>query len=89
MDNNPGLALTNINTQIVFSPVSVDMTLSIGRTEDPVNGEYYILFPGLGAVSPALLTSNSLSSPNGYFSAYQTPSSGGSGSREMNTLANV
>ena len=86
LENNPGTSLPNTNYYYGSAPVTVDLTLTIGLTVDPVYGTYYFLFPGIGPVSPAVITSNTVSSPHGSFYADST---GSASSLEMSTLNNV
>jgi hypothetical protein len=77
---NPGKTLTSFSsTPSTPYPVDVSLQFGFSRSQDPNWGEIYGASVSFNSVNPAPTTTNSVHSPNDYFSTEQYPG-GGSGS---------
>ena len=74
---NPGATLAGATTNAPY-PVDVNLQFSFIRSQDPNLGEIYGASVSFNSVNPAPTTTNSVHSPNDYFSTEQYPG-GGSG----------
>jgi hypothetical protein len=74
---NPGATVTSSSS--IPYPVDVNLQFSFIRSQDPNLGEIYGASVSFNSVNPAPTTTNSVHSPNDYFSTEQYPG-GGSGS---------
>jgi hypothetical protein len=86
--NNPGVTLSPSNTAAPL-PVSVSLELNIYRNHDPVAGDTYTAYPWFESFSPALITSNTVQSPDGYFQGASDSSGGGASSYGLTSLDDV
>jgi hypothetical protein len=84
---NPGAAISG--PVAAPQPVSVDMTFTVYREQDPVFGDIFVCFPFFNTISPALITTNYLSSPNNLFNTTQIPGNSSSGSGLFYSLNQV
>lgn len=84
---HPGAAISG--PVAAAPPVSVNMTLTIYREQDPVFGNIFVCFPFFNTVSPSLITTNSINSPNNEFNTTQTPGNASSGSGILSSLDQV
>lgn len=73
------------------TPVSASITLDIYRGQDPNLGDIYIVFPWIDTITPDGTgnTTNTLESPNGWFSDQDSDNNGGSSSAIMYSLGQV
>jgi hypothetical protein len=85
--NNPGATAGSFS----FTPYPVDISLHvfIQRSQDPNEGEYYSAGVSFDSVSPSPTTTNSVSSPNGYYSTETDPYSGSGSSVLSSSLGDV
>jgi hypothetical protein len=80
--NNPG-STVGVSSNTPY-PVDVSLQLTIVRAQDPNLGEYFDAGVSFNSVNPAPSTTNSVQSPNNYYSTEQYPS-GGYGSSEISS----
>ena len=73
------------------NPVSANITVNIYREQDPTFGDCYIVFPSFNSVTPAGTgaTTNSIQSPNGFFTSHSDQGGGGSGSYILNSFSSM
>jgi hypothetical protein len=72
------------------SPVSANVTFNIYREQDPSLGDIYVLFPAINSVAPTLAgTTNTVQSPNGYFSGHYDPNDSGESSAILSSLGSL
>jgi hypothetical protein len=73
------------------TPVSANITLNIYREQDPADGDIYILFPSINSVTPpgAGATTNTVESPDGYFTAHADQGGGGESSAILFSLGQL
>jgi hypothetical protein len=84
---NPGATVTNSSS----TPYPVDVNLQFGfiRSQDPNLGEIYGASVSFNSVSPAPTTTNSVRSPNDYFSTEQYPGGGSGSGAILSSLGDV
>jgi hypothetical protein len=85
--NNPGATLATFSPTPY--PVDVSLQLTIARSQDPNLGEYFDASVSFNSVNPAPTTTNSVQSPNNYYSSAQYPSGGYGSSVISGSLGDV
>ena len=85
--DNPGATLTSSSSTPY--PVDVNLQFSFIRSQDPNLGEIYGASVSFNSVSPAPTTTNSVHSPNDYFSTEQYPGGGSGSGAILNSLGDV
>jgi len=85
--DNPGATLSGSSTPPY--PVDVNLQFYFIRSQDPNLGEIYGASVSFNSVSPAPTTTNSVHSPNDYFSTEQYPGGGSGSGAILNSLGDV
>ena len=85
--NNPGATLGGSPTTPY--PVDVNLQFNFIRSQDPNLGEIYGASVSFNSVYPAPTTTNSVHSPNDYFSTEQYPGGGTGSGAILNSLGDV
>ncbi len=84
---NPGATLSS--TTSTPYPVDVSLQLTFVRSQDPNLGEYFGAGVSFNSVNPAPTTTNSVHSPNDYFSTMQYPGGGSGSGAILSSLSDV
>ena len=82
---NPGAVVGT--AAVPKPPVSVSISLSLNRQQNPDFGNIFLVFPSVNVSQPATITTNTVSSPTGQFNSSQTADGGGGGGSTIFFLA--